>query len=400
MCNYVHIGIIGVAAVAVFQMSGVCHADLTKDLQGINREIKEKKSLLTKTKKVETKVSGELNRIEKNLKEKELSLNVLNRDLTGVETALGRTRTEIDKVAGEAERKKEQIRHRLASVYKAGDFSSTRMFFSSESFPQLVENIRYMNAILSNDRKLFNEYNAKVKHLEGLKSSLEKDMDRKEKIKSTIEVKKREIEEEKQRKAAYLQKIREEKKGYQTSLKTLQANARRLQTMVERLEAQRRKSYSKRSKSPSAIGRGQELPPVPDKGFASQKGRLSIPVRGNVIGTFGRHKHPEFNSYTVSNGISIAAPSGADVRPIYDGQVIFADYFKGYGNMVIVDHGGGFFSLYGHVSRIMKKVGASVSRNEVIASVGDVDSSRGPMLYIEIRYQGKPVDPLPWFRNI
>lgn len=392
------IRIIAGAAVVVFLSGGICHGDLAKDLQGIKREISEKKSLLTKTKKVETKVSGELDRIQKSLRDKENNLKLLNRDLSGVENQLGKTRSEIDRVAGEADRKKDQIRHRLASVYKAGDFSSTRMFFSSESFPQMVENVRYMNAVLNNDRKLFNEYGAKIEDLKGLKSSLENDMDRKEKIKTSIEVKKKEIEEEKQKKAAYLEKIRDEKKGYQASLKNLQANARRLQTMVERLEAARRKSYSKRSNRPS-IGGGKELPPVPDKGFASQKGRLSIPVRGDIIGTFGRHKHPEFNSYTVSNGISIAAPSGAEIRPIYDGTVIFADYFKGYGNMVIVDHGGGFFSLYGHVSRIMKKVGSNVSRGEVIATVGDVDSSRGPMLYMEIRYQGKPVDPLPWFRN-
>ena len=123
-----------------------------------------------------------------------------------------------------------------------------------------------------------------------------------------------------------------------------------------------------------------------------------MPTKGEITDGFGRHKHPDFNSYTVSNGITIAAPQGAEVRSVYDGQVIFADYFKGYGNMVIVDHGGGFFSLYAHTSRIVKKVGTTVARNEVIASVGDADSTRGPMLYFEIRYQGKPVDPSPWFK--
>lgn len=66
--------------------------------------------------------------------------------------------------------------------------------------------------------------------------------------------------------------------------------------------------------------------------------------------------------------------------------------------MIIIDHGGGFFSLYAHASRISKRVGAQVNRNEVVATVGDVDSPRGPMLYFEIRYQGRPVDPSPWFR--
>ena len=123
-----------------------------------------------------------------------------------------------------------------------------------------------------------------------------------------------------------------------------------------------------------------------------------MPARGEVVDNFGRHKHPEFNSYTVSNGISIAAPHGTEIRAVYEGQVIFADYFKGYGNMVIVDHGGGYFSLYAHAAKILKKVGTSVARNEVVASVGDTDSSHGSMLYFEIRYQGKPVDPATWVR--
>ena len=78
--------------------------------------------------------------------------------------------------------------------------------------------------------------------------------------------------------------------------------------------------------------------------------------------------------------------------------MIFADYFKGYGNMVIVDHGGGYFSLYAHAAKILKKIGAAVTRNEVVASVGESDSTRGAMLYFEIRYQGKPVDPAAWVR--
>jgi septal ring factor EnvC (AmiA/AmiB activator) len=167
--------------------------------------------------------------------------------------------------------------------------------------------------------------------------------------------------------------------------------------MVEKLEAKSRKGYTKKNKQGGVTGY-PALPSVPDKGFGSLKGHLSMPAKGEVIGGFGRHKHPEFNSYTVSNGISIAAPIGSDIHAVYDGQVIFADYFKGYGNMVIVDHGGGYFSLYAHASRILKKVGSPVGRNEIVASVGDTDSIKGALLYFEIRFQGKPVDPAPWFR--
>lgn len=371
-------------------------ADVNDDLQGIRNEIREKKRLLNKTRRVETQVSKDLGKIEKSLHEKEASLVLLGRDLRAAEHQLDRTQREAEAVKNDAERKRQQIRVRLSALYKAGDMGNTRMFFSSESFPQLVENMRYMRSVVDNDRKLFAEYNEKIDRLRQLKADLERDVIRKEKIRTSIEARKREIESEKQKKASYLVQVRADKKSYQASLKELEANARRLQAMVEKLEARSRKGYTKQQKP--SVGGGPQLPAIPDKGFGSLKGRLSLPAKGEVVGRFGRHKHPEFNSYTVSNGISIAASTGTDIHAVYDGQVIFADYFKGYGNLLILDHGGGFFSLYAHAAKIMKKVGSPVTRNEIVASVGDTDSTRGSMLYFEIRYQGKPVDPAPWFR--
>ncbi len=375
-----------------------CYADVKDDLQGIKKEIRAKSLLLKKTKKVETKVTGELLQIQKSLQEKQASLLSLGRSLHGVEMNLQNTQKEIGLTKIEADRKKQQINQRISSLYKAGEYSVVRMFFSAESFPQMVENLRYMKSVLNNDQTLFTEYHEKVAKLSELKVSLEQDLIRKVKIKSSIVAKKEEIEQDKLKTASYLQKVREDKKGYAASIKELQANARRLQTMVERLEARSRKAYTPKNSNKSISGADKVYTPVPDKGLGAQKGRLNLPVKGEIIGHFGKQKHPEFNSYTFSNGISIAAPTGSQIHAVDEGQVIFAAYFKGYGNMVIIDHGNAFFSLYGHASTILKKVGAKVGKNEVVASVGDVDSTKGPMLYFEIRYQGKPVDPSPWFR--
>jgi septal ring factor EnvC (AmiA/AmiB activator) len=302
-------------------------------------------------------------------------------------------------VTEEAQTKKREIERRLSSVYKAGELGTLRMFFSAETFPQLAENVRYMRSILENDKRIFVEYSQKIDQLKILKSDLERDALKKEHIKTGIEQKKREIEEEKSKKAAYLGRVRQDRKSYEASLKELQANASRLQTMLAKLDALSRRKLSSRHEKPGAKQKPlAELPAVPDRGFASQKGRMNIPVRGSVIESYGQHKHPEFNSYTFSKGLSIAAPVGTDIKVIYEGTVIFADYFKGFGNMMVVDHGGGYFSLYAHASRLSKRVGSDVSRQEVIGSVGDVDSTKGSQLYFEIRHQGKPVDPAGWVR--
>lgn len=386
-------------------LSGLAHAGVKEDLQGVKKQIKEKNLLLTKTRKVETQVSGELQQIQRSLKEKQDSLGKLGRDLASVEKGVDQTMAEIERTRQEAEKKRSQIERRVVALYKGGDIGNLRVIFSSESFPQMSENLRYLRSVLEHDKQLFAQYNEDLEHLKGLKARLEQDAARKEGIRRSMESKKREIEQEQNRKASYLLKVRQDKQGYLASIKDLQANARRLQSMFERLEARNRKAYSAKSRAKRGQGTQAQTQtaqapatPVPDKGLGAQKGRLSLPVKGTVVDHFGRHKHPDFNSFTVSNGISVAAPAGTPIHAVFDGEVIFADYFKGYGNMIIVDHGGGFFSLYAHASSMAKRVGAKVSRNEVLASVGDIDSSKGPMLYFEIRYQGKPVDPSPWFR--
>ncbi|MDD5286264.1 MAG: peptidoglycan DD-metalloendopeptidase family protein [Desulfuromonadaceae bacterium] len=388
-----------IVGILIISVSSAQAENPKDELSGVKREIKAKKQLITKTRKVEAVISTELLEINRNLEQKESDLGRLSHDLRVVESALVRTGREIAKVTEEANRKRQEIERRLSSLYKAGELGALRMFFSAESFPQLAENIRYMRSILDNDKRLFQEYNQKVQELKKLKGDLERDAAKKARIKDGIALKKREIEQEKSKKAGYLLKVRQDRKSYEASLKELQANASRLQLMIERLDALRRRKLSSRHEKPGRkLKPLAELPPVPDRGFASQKGRMSLPVRGEIIESFGKHKHPEFNSYTFSKGLSVSANAGTDIKVIYEGTVIFADYFKGFGNMVIVDHGGGYFTLYAHASRILKKVGAEVARHETIATVGDMDSTKGAILYFEIRHQGKPVDPADWVR--
>lgn len=389
----------GILALLLLVVTPAVAQNPKDELSGVKREIKAQKQLITKTRKVEAVISTELKEILRNLEQKESDLGRLSNDLRGVELSLDRTGREIQRVTEEANRKRAEIERRLASLYKAGELGALRMFFSAESFPQLAENIRYMKSILENDKRIFVEYNAKIDQLKALKGDLERDASKKERIMGGIEQKKREIEEEKSKKAAYLGKVRQDRKSYEASLKELQANASRLQAMVTKLDAlSRRKLPSRHEKSGTKLKPLAELPPVPDRGFASQKGRMSLPVKGEVIESYGKHKHPEFNSFTFSKGLSISAASGTGIKAIYEGTVIFADYFKGFGNMIIVDHGGGYFSLYAHASKLTKKVGAEVARHDVIGTVGDVDSTKGNMLYFEIRHQGKPVDPAGWVR--
>ncbi|MCL2761555.1 MAG: peptidase M23, partial [Desulfuromonadales bacterium] len=221
-----------------------CFADVKDDLRGINRKIIQKKSLIDKTKKVENLVSGELQQVEKNLQEKQNNLLFLEHDLKRLENDLLHLKGEMKSAETETLQKKKQINNRLSALYKAGDFGNLRVFFSSESFTQMMETFRYMKSVLGNDRRLFTDYQMKMGRLKTLQAQLEHNQASKEEVRNKIEAKKIEIEQEKKTKTTLLSKVRRDKQGYIASLKELQANAKRLQAMVERLEAKSRKGYT------------------------------------------------------------------------------------------------------------------------------------------------------------
>jgi septal ring factor EnvC (AmiA/AmiB activator) len=123
---------------------------------------------------------------------------------------------------------------------------------------------------------------------------------------------------------------------------------------------------------------------------------LPRPVEGRILSTFGKNENPQFHTFTVQKGIEIEAPLGAEIHAVYDGRVLYADWFKGYGKILIIDHGEGYYTLSGHASALLKNVGEDVRTGEAVALVGDTGSLRGPCLYFEIRQRGKPLDPTEW----
>jgi septal ring factor EnvC (AmiA/AmiB activator) len=126
------------------------------------------------------------------------------------------------------------------------------------------------------------------------------------------------------------------------------------------------------------------------------RGRLAWPLSGTVISSFGKKKSAKFNTFTMNNGIEIKPDHSDDIRAVGSGEVIFCDYLKGYGNVLMIQHAGSFHTLYGHCERFLKKPGERVEANEVIAVAGSTGSLYGKALYFEIRQNLKALDPLLW----
>ena len=134
-------------------------------------------------------------------------------------------------------------------------------------------------------------------------------------------------------------------------------------------------------------------------GFASRKGKLHLPAAGPVTVGFGKVVNPRFNTVTVQHGLDIEAPAGAPVVAVAPGRVVHAGWFKGYGNLLIVDHGDGYHTLVAHLASMRTAMGEEVEAGDVLGTVGDSGSLKGPYLYFELREKGRPVDPRPWLAN-
>jgi len=132
------------------------------------------------------------------------------------------------------------------------------------------------------------------------------------------------------------------------------------------------------------------------QGFAERKGRLRFPTRGVIEVGFGKVFNAKFNTVTFQKGLDLRAAKGTEVIAVAPGKVVHAGDIKGYGNLVIVDHGEGYHTLYAHLESIALSVGKQVQEAEVIGRVGDTGSLKGAYLYFELRRKGKPVDPKRW----
>jgi septal ring factor EnvC (AmiA/AmiB activator) len=126
---------------------------------------------------------------------------------------------------------------------------------------------------------------------------------------------------------------------------------------------------------------------------------LKLPVKGKIVSLFGEFKNTRYQVLNFRSGIEIQTERGEPIQAVYAGKVLYADWFKGYGNMIIIDHGDHYYTVYAHIEEAFKTNGDSVETGEVIATVGDTDSISGPKLYFEVRHHGKPLDPMQWIEG-
>jgi len=253
-----------------------------------------------------------------------------------------------------------------------------KFFTRVDSFNELFKNYHLFVSLINYKADEIEKLKTNILKIEKIDKELNSEYARLEDLHNAQEQKIQKIRDFKQEKLNLVAKINNDRLSYTKLIDELKNEAARLNEVIQ------------------GQGIKTSFGPV---NLQKLRGRLRWPLQGKVISFFGKKRSTQFDTYIFNNGIEIKPAASDKIKAVYDGEVVFADYFKGYGNLVIVQHADNFYSLYGHCERILKKKGDKVTEGEVISIAGNSGSAAGKSLYLEIRKDLKPENPLSWLSN-
>jgi murein hydrolase activator len=360
-------------------------ASVEKDLEGIKKKIAREKQGISQARKQEGSLLQSLKKIESELGRKTGELKEANSKLKSIAAELQEKEAKAAAIESSVQKRRQLFRERAVALYRWHRSGSPFMIFSGDvPLGVYLQRKRYLETTLFYDRDLVTQLSEEAQVQEQLRDELAQKKAELDGQRKKLAGARESIRREGDKKKALLASVRQEKDTRTRALKELEQAALRLQRMIDELS---RRAVTKPPAMPPGIGLG------------ALYGKLDWPVKGELLSGFGRTRHREYAAEVFRNGIDIRVSIGQDIKAVEKGTVAFADRFAGYGKMIIVDHGERYFTVYAHLSEILKKNGDSVRRGETLGLAGDSDSLAGAKLYFELRKDGRSVDPLPWFKK-
>jgi septal ring factor EnvC (AmiA/AmiB activator) len=369
-----------------------------EEYKRIQKDIRTHKRRLESVKKKEQSVLEELRKTTSELNEIELQLTAQRDKLKRLNSNILKLQEEIKSDSAALQQHKTYLKKRLRTLLMFTlNKDALLALLSGEDITQTLR--------IEKDLKDVSDYNYGLikKYKTALQSMAEKESGLKD-LFVALKIEERKLSkletsliDKKKEREALLATVRKEKGMYENMINDLKETSSRLLTIIRETERQEREAKKRRS-SKTRPGTGEEEIQE-ENGFSKLKGQLPWPVIGKVALQYGTQVDPIFNLPVFRSGLHIKTENGAVVKAIYEGKVVFADNFKGYGQLVIISHGGGYHTLYGNLAKIFSKNGAIIKEQQPIGEVGESDTLGTSGLYLEIRYKGKPLDPQQWLRK-
>ncbi len=367
--------------------------DKSSELKSLRSEINGLGKELSRTRRSEQDAISLLNKMDQQISLiKQLRAELRQeRELKEAQISLLQATVEAnqDKIASLRQR----YARRVSQIYKSGTQEDWQLIFSADGLQQAFQRLYYLKAIHQAEAHLLVEIRQTLRDTDAAKAKLELRLSQvaanlKEEAATENELKSRQNQ-----KSSELGKIRRNKSGLQQELKQKRSAARELEGIIARLEKEKQIRLAELARR-----RGTTKRQAATK-FSSMKGHLPWPATGKITAKFGLQRNTRLKTVTDNPGIDIAAQKGAPVKVVLDGIVVSITWIPGFGNTLIVDHGGGFYSVYAHVEDVKINVNDYVVGGEAIAAVGNSGSFDGYKLHFEIWAENNKLNPLQWLKR-
>jgi len=350
-------------------------------LKKLNDEINKTKQKAKKAERQSESVLKKIENLDKTLVKKQRDYRRINKELKEKDRGLAELQTKLSKVQTEVTQHRRSISNRLRLLYMEGRGGYLNALFKANTFANFERRLAYLSTISKQEYQLLEDYGQQLITLEDLKQrqalARKELLDYKRQTQHTIN----EMKGVKKDKHHVLTSLSKEQELYERTVEGLERSAKQVDSLLKELDQRFKLSQSK------ALSKKRSV---------HTKGSLLWPTEGKVVSFFGRQKHPTFDTFVNKKGIEIQTMRASPIQTVSQGKVVYADWLKGYGLVVIVDHTNGFFSLYAHASKLLVKEGQTVVIGQVIGETGETGLTDNNILYFELRQGTKPVDPLRW----
>jgi len=358
----------------------------TGSTDNLNRALEISREKVASFSKDEMAVINALDDTEKTLDGVRRKVARLYTELKAVEFRIRELEGQYREIEKRAEVNEKYVAGRLAALYKLSWLGKFHVLASADSMFDFFSSKRALEQILAHDDAMLVQLSRDKAEMQALLARLVTTKNEKRTTAADLSNRIETMNAEQARRESLLAEIRGKKSLQMAAIESLKASARALDQTVEAFKTE---------PIPAAL----PLPMVAEKPFAALKGLLMMPVKGKIISFFGPYKDSQFKVTHFQSGINIKADRGEPIRAVYNGRTLFSSWFKGFGNMLIIDHGDHYYSVYAHLEEQFKNKGDPVEAGEVIATVGDTGSMTGAGLHFEIRHHGKPMNPLGWIKK-
>jgi len=367
-------------------------------LQQTQKRLKEERVKAAEARKREAGLLAELEAIDRRLGEKRKQVALLDGRIQRAQAEMGDLQRDIARLESQRANQEDVMAQRLRAMYRLqAQGGALPILLSGDDPVAQAVRLRHLATLATVDARMIREYRVTSEGLADQKDKLEVRRKEFSALRGEAEGERAEADREAGKRRVILARVKDERAYHDRMVGELSEATRRLEAFVRDLQERRRvaKVPPPSSKPPKSAAPGESTPGV---GLGAMRGRLVWPADGRVVEEYGTRVNPRFGTKTFRNGIDIDATEGSNVHAVYPGHVLYTGWFRGYGNLIIVDHGSEYYTLYAHVADMKVAEGDDVKQGQIIATVGDTGSLQGPRLYFEVRYQGKPQDPAQWLR--